>query len=107
MQNTFSMIADALRGARSIWKSGWRYWKAGVMLNELIDATTAPEQIFPTRNPALSAKVMQTMDSLNQRFGRGCIRPAVSGVERKWVAKAKFLSKRYTTRLEEILEASA
>jgi DNA polymerase V len=106
-QDTFSLIADALRGTRSIWRPGWRYWKAGVMLNELIDAPTAPAQMFPTRDPVLSAKVMQTMDSLNQRFGRGCIRPAVSGVERRWVAKAIFLSKRYTTRLEELMEATA
>ncbi len=35
------------------------------------------------------------------------IRPAVSGVERRWSAKAEFLSPRYTTRLEEILSVSA
>ena len=106
-QDTFSLIADALRGTRSIWRQGLRYWKAGVMLIDLIDATTAPAQFFPTRDPVESAKVMQAMDSLNQRFGRGCIRPAVAGVDRKWVAKADYLSKRYTTRLDEIMDVSA
>lgn len=106
-QDTFSLIADALRGTRSIWKQGPRYWKAGVMLNDLIDAKTAPMQFFPTRDPVQSGKVMQAMDSLNLRFGRGCIRPAISGVQRKWVAKSDYLSSRYTTRLDEILQASA
>lgn len=77
------------------------------MLNDLVDAKTARVQFFPTRDPVQSAKVMQAMDSLNQRFGRGCIRPAVSGVQRKWAAKSDYLSSRYTTRLEEILEATA
>jgi hypothetical protein len=67
------------------------------MLNELINATTAPEQMFPTRDPVLSAKILSTIDSVNQRFGRGAIRSAVSGIDRRWTAKASFLSKRYTT----------
>jgi len=106
-QDTFSLIQDALRGTRSIWQPDRKYWKAGVMLNELIDATTAPAQMFPTKDPVLSAKVMATMDSLNQRFGRGCVRPAVAGTQKKWTARADFLSQRYTTRLNEIMEASA
>jgi hypothetical protein len=40
-QDSFSLIRDALRGCRSIFRQGFKYWKAGVMLNELIDATTA------------------------------------------------------------------
>jgi DNA polymerase V len=77
--------------------SRWKYWKAGVILNELINATTAPEQMFPTRDPVLSVKLLSTIDSVNQRFGRGAIPPAVSGIHRRWTAKASFLSKRYAT----------
>ena len=62
------------------------------MLNELIDAKTAPLQMFPTRNPQMSARLMATMDSLNGRFGRGMVRSAVSGVDRRWTAKAEYLS---------------
>ena len=73
---------DALRGCRSIFRPGYRYWKAGVMLNDLIDATTAPVQMFPSRDFVKSAKLMATMDCLNGRFGRSMVRPAVSGIER-------------------------
>ena len=101
-QDTFALIRDALRGVRSIFRPGYRYWKAGVMLNELIDAGTAPVQLFPSRDPVRSARLMATMDCLNGRFGRGMVRPAVSGIERRWKAKAEHLSPRYTTRLEEL-----
>jgi DNA polymerase V len=77
------------------------------MLNELIDAKTSPTQMFPSRDPQKSATLMAAMDNINSRFGRGMIRPAVSGVERRWSAKAEFLSPRYTTRLEEILSVRA
>ena len=106
-QDTFALIENALRGARSIFRQGKRYWKAGVMLNNLQDAKTAPVQMFPTRDPIKSAKLMGVMDGLNGRFGRGMVRPAVSGLERRWTAKAEYLSPRYTTRLEELMIANA
>ena len=106
-QDSFALIRDALRGTRSIFRQGKRYWKAGVMLNDLQDAKAAPVQMFPTRDPVKSAKLMAAMDSLNGRFGRGMVRPAVSGVERRWTAKAEHLSPRYTTRLEEIVAVRA
>ena len=106
-QDTFSLIRDALRGVRSIFRPGYRYWKAGVMLNDLIDAGTAPVQMFPTRKPVQSARLMAAMDGINGRFGSGMVRPTVSGVERRWTAKAEYLSPRYTTRLEEIAPVRA
>jgi DNA polymerase V len=63
--------------------------------------------MFPTRDPIKSAKLMGVMDNLNGRFGRGVVRPAVSGIERRWSAKAEYLSPRYTTRLDEIAAVRA
>ncbi len=106
-QDSFALFRDALRGTPSIFRRGYRYWKAGVMLNDLLDATTAPVQMFPSRDPVKSAKLMATMDGLNGRFGRGMVRPAVSGIERRWKAKAEHLSPRYTTRLDELVSVHA
>ena len=72
------------------------------MLNDLIEAGAAPVQMFPTRKPVQSARLTAAMDGINGRFGSGTVQPAVSGVERRWKAKAEFLSPRYTTRIEEI-----
>jgi hypothetical protein len=49
--------------------------------DDLIDARTAPVQFFSSRDPVQSAKVMQAIDSLNLRFGSGCVRPAISGID--------------------------
>lgn len=106
-QDTFGLIRDALRGCRSIFRPGYRYWKAGVMLNDLTDAGTAPVQMFPSRDPVKSAQLMAAMDGINGRFGRGMVRPAVSGVERRWAAKAEHVSPRYTTRADELATVQA
>ena len=106
-QDSFALIRDALRGCRSIFRPGLRYWKAGVMLNDLTDAATAPVQLFPSRDPLRSAQLMAAIDGLNGRFGRGMVRPAVSGVERRWAAKAEHVSPRYTTRLDELARVYA
>ena len=41
-QDSFALIESALRGTRRIWRDEFRYWKAGIMLNDLTDAKTAP-----------------------------------------------------------------
>ncbi len=106
-QDCFALIELALKGVRRIWKPGYRYWKAGVMLNDLVDAKTAPLHMFPSRDPEQSAKLMAVIDGVNGRFGRGVLRPAVTGVERRWTAKAEFLSPRYTTRLDDLMQVHA
>jgi DNA polymerase V len=71
--DTLALIRDALRGLRSIYVPGHKYWKAGVMLNDVIEAKSAPAQMFPSRDPRQSARLMATMDAVNGRFGRGTI----------------------------------
>ncbi len=77
------------------------------MLNDLHDAAAAPVQLFPSRDPVRSAALMAAMDSLNGRFGRGMIRPAVSGIDRRWKAKEGHRSPRYTTRPNEMMRVQA
>ena len=101
--DTFALIADALRGLRSVWRPGLRYWKAGVMLNDLFAADQYAGDLFATRDRVKSQKLMAMMDGINKRHGRNAIRPAVTGIARGWTAKAGYHSPRYTTKLGEIM----
>jgi DNA polymerase V len=106
-QDSFVLIKDALYGARSIFQPGLRYWRAGVMLNDLQEAKSAAPVLFPSHDPVSSDRLMRAMDGVNRRFGRGTVRPAVSGIERRWKAKADYLSPRYTTRVDELARVYA
>ena len=105
--DSFALIAAALRAARSVWKDGYRYQKAGVVLVDLYRTAELPVQMFPSRDPAKSAKLMQAMDLINAREGRGALRPAHVPAQPGWEGRQRNVSPRYTTRADEMLCARA
>ncbi len=105
--DTGALIGEAVRMLRPLWRQGFRYSKVGVVLDDLRDAEAEPRSLFPTRDPAKSAKLMAALDAVNARFGRGALRPLATGIARPWGTRHGRLSPRYTTRVEEIMEARA
>jgi DNA polymerase V len=47
---------------------------------------------------------MKAMDKMNLTFGRGKVKIALQGTERKWKMQQERLSQNFTTRWDEILE---
>ena len=43
-----------------------------------------PCRLFATRDLVRSAKVMQALDAVNARYGRGTLRPLATGIARPW-----------------------
>lgn len=101
--DTFALISAAVRIAAKLWRPGFRYQKAGVILVDLFRRQDLPITMFPSRDPEKSAKLMQVMDAINAREGRGTIRPATVPASPVWAGRQRNVSPRYTTRLEEIL----
>lgn len=105
--DTGALIGEAVRLLRAGFRSGFRYYKAGVMLTALVPARRQAV-LFATRDREKSAKAMAALDAINARFGRGTLRPASTGianVRRPWAMRQRNLSPRYTTNIEEILVA--
>ncbi len=92
---------------RPLWRQGFRYAKAGVVLDDLRDAEAEPRNLFPTRDPAKSARLMAALDAVNARYGRGALRPLATGMARPWGTRRGRMSPRYTTRVDELMEAEA
>ena len=105
--DSLALIDEALRMLRPLWRPGLRYFKAGVVLNDLVPERMQPRMLFATRDPAQSAKVMAALDTVNARYGRGTLRPLATGIARPWSTRHDRLSQRYTTRVEELLVATA
>ena len=101
------LIVEALRMLRPLWRGGHRYFKAGVILNDLVPERQQPQMLFATRDPARSARIMGALDTVNARYGRGTLRPLATGITRPWSTRHDRLSQRYTTRIEEMLVATA
>jgi len=105
--DSLALIRHAVTAARSMWRPGLKYAKAGVILPDLVLASEAPRDLLPTIDPDRSEKLMMALDGLNARFGRGTIKPGGIRQSPPWAARANNKSPAYTTRLSDLLEVRA
>jgi DNA polymerase V len=100
--DTLELVGHARRGVERIWRDGYRFVKAGVLLTDLVPAAAAPRPLFGGRDRARSARLMAAIDDINRRFGRDTVAPAGAGLACGWRPRAEHRSRRYTTRFDEL-----
>ena len=106
-QDSRDIIAAATRCLDAIWKDGHRYQKAGIMLGDFFSQGVAQLNLFDDNAPrAGSEKLMEVLDQLNAKGGRGTLYFAGQGIQQQWAMKREMLSPRYTTRFSDLLIVS-
>lgn len=100
---TDKLLEWSLKGGEQIYRAGYRYKKAGVMLNHLVPAGQISRRLFHNANFERSRRLMKAVDEINNRRGRKTVRFGVAWLDGRW--KTKFLrrSPKHTTRLPEVL----
>ena len=99
--NTSLIVKKAVEGIRKIYKSGYRYKKAGIILYELHDASSVRGLLDYNRDQ--SELLMKSLDEINFRYGSSTLKLAAEGMEKKWSMKRKKISPCYTTRFDELM----
>jgi len=102
---TPAVINAATRGLESIWKNGFAYKKAGVVLLELIRPEAVPRDLFSATPPKAPAHLMQALDAVNAKFGRGAVAFGLSQLNAPWKMRQERKSPSYTSRWEDIPRA--
>lgn len=103
-QDSRDIIGAAMRCLDAIWKDGHRYQKAGVMLGDFYSQGVAQLNLFDDNAPRVnSEKLMEVLDHLNAKNGRGTLYFAGQGIQPAWQMKREMLSPRYTTRFSDLL----
>lgn len=91
---------------QQIYRKGYLYQKGGVMLLDLVDASRQQLSLLDTSQSDAerqrSAKLMNVMDELNQRMGRGTVTLGTPSPGAAWHLRCANLTKRYTTRWDEL-----
>ncbi|OZA13426.1 MAG: DNA polymerase V subunit UmuC [Polynucleobacter sp. 24-46-87] len=101
--NTLTLTSAALKGLKQIYKAGFKYKKAGVILNLLADKPTMQQSLFDDMEvKGKSAGLMKAMDSINSRFGNAAIKTAASGTKQDWQMRSSNRSPNYTTQWDEL-----
>ena len=98
--DTRVLTAWALKVLRRIYRPGFGYHKAGVMLLDLVPRTSRQFALFDAQGGAMdgrSERLMGVLDRINGRYGRGALRLAAEGVDRSWQMRRGNLSPGYTT----------
>ena len=100
--DTMSLNRWACKGLEAIYKAGYQYKKAGVILGEISHNSTFQTDLF--ESAPVTPALMLTMDSLNNRFGKGTIRLSQDGSRRAWMMRQDRKSPAYTTNWAEVAE---
>ncbi|HBQ7600141.1 TPA: Y-family DNA polymerase [Klebsiella pneumoniae] len=104
-QDSRDIITAATKCLDAIWRDGHRYQKAGVMLGDFYSQGVAQLNLFDDNAPRKnSEKLMEVLDHLNAKDGRGTLYFAGQGIQTAWQMKREMLSPRYTTRYSDLLE---
>lgn len=100
--DTRILTAWALRVLRRIYRPGYGYHKAGIMLSNIVPAANQQFSLFASggAGDAQSKKLMVVLDGINVKFGRGSVKLAAEGVDMVWQMRRGNLSPRYTTEWE-------
>jgi DNA polymerase V len=99
--DTRTLTRAALWGLKHLFKPGYAYQKAGVMLMDLRDAGITQGQLFDAAPPDRPA-LMQVIDRANAQWGRGTLRLASEGASKSWQMRREHKSPAYTTRWEDL-----
>ncbi|HBC7496888.1 TPA: Y-family DNA polymerase [Klebsiella oxytoca] len=104
-QDSRDIITAAMKCLDAIWRDGHRYQKAGVMLGDFYSQGVAQLNLFDDNAPRQnSGKLMEVLDHLNAKDGRGTLYFAGQGIQTAWQMKREMLSPRYTTRYSDLLK---
>jgi DNA polymerase V len=101
-QDTGLLIRSALKGLDKIYRSGYRYQRAGILLPDLVPNGMQQLSLFSddTRINPKSDKLMAMMDTINRSQGKHTVRYASESLSNKWQMRQNSRTQAYTTRWE-------
>lgn len=103
------IVSMAVRMLRDAWKNDECYWykKSGVIVWNICKDEAIQGNLFDTVNREKQAALAKAIDEINRKNGHNTIRVAVQGFEKKWHLKNEYISKQYTTNLDDVIVVKA
>ncbi|HSH86903.1 MAG TPA: Y-family DNA polymerase [Methylophilus sp.] len=103
--NTTRLASIAMWVLNQIYKPGYQYAKAGIMLGEIVPAAGIQNDMFSNMEPdSKSDRLMQAMDAVNKKMGKGKLIVGSQGYGQPWAMKQERKSPSYTTNWDELLK---
>ena len=90
--NSIEVVKTAVDILENIFKNGYQYQKAGVMLTGLSNANDKTN-LFSSEKDEKISNLMRSIDNTNHRYGRSTLSVASAGVQKKWNMRREYSSK--------------
>jgi len=92
--DSIELIKQALYVLKNIYRKGYRYQKAGIILSGLEDVNSYDKNLFSTiRNEKKRENLMKAIDYANAKYGRHSLSIAQAGLKKIWSSKRQHYSK--------------
>lgn len=106
--STHVLASAAVDCLQSLYRDGYRYHKAGVFLHDLVPREAVQRSMLQAEANPRDEQLMEAVDEINREHGRGTLELLGSGgAEKTWRMNQDNLSRRYTTRWEDLPTAKA
>jgi DNA polymerase V len=103
---TPELIDYATKAVERLYRKGFQYNKAGVILGGLVPQANVQGNLFDKVDRQKAMALMQAVDAVNARLPFTPLRWAAEGIGQPWQAKFTKRSKRFTTRWDELPEVA-
>lgn len=100
--DTRDLIRQARRLVQDIWRDGYAYDKAGVILSDIRSSGVQGDLWGDTVSSPRSEALMAAMDQMNARYGRKTLHLLATGIDEPWRGRSALRSPSYTTVLHDI-----
>ena len=101
--SSITLAKYAIKGLEQIYKEGYAYKRAGIVVSGITDANQKQLNLFNDED-SRHQQLMKTIDGLNKRIGEQKIKLGGQDLERTWKMRQEHLSKNYTTNINQIIE---
>ena len=82
----------------------FNFKKAGVILWQISPDSPRQQDLFDPIDRSKQKALMEAIDAINRKNGYGTIRQAIQGTDCQFDLKREYMSKRFTTNINEILK---
>ncbi len=91
--NSLELVKKAIEALKKIYKYGYFYQKAGIILSKLNEAGEKEINLLTPILEKKSQKLMKAMDLTNSKYGRNVISVAQAGINNSWKMRREHSSK--------------
>ena len=100
--NSIELIKNAIKALNEIYKAGYKYQKAGIILSGLQDEKGGQENLLSPLLENKSKSLMKAIDYTNSKYGRYAISIARAGLNKGWKMRREHSSKIDTASIDSL-----